>query len=361
MSAWHTRAGLSDKLRGASGLLSVGPSAHFAVGMQPDELRRAVELASGVLGSCGLDATSRVVVALNNEGELSGLIPALAASQIAGGVASVGPRARLRTLRTIRKLSADTLITTPCGALDLLAMAHGEHGLDPADLGLRRLVLIGEIVDKSRLRQLVYEFECPVEMVCSDPLFGVPIAHGSPGKSLEPLETEAFVASLVDDDVLGSGLGELVLRPGWLANSAELYRTGLVVSADGSGRFSAPLHTVGDDLVVRGRWVNTPALEDTLRVIDGIANWSLVVSRPGTLDRAELICRMSRQSLVANPMWSARVSAAARTAIASKVEVSLVAEDDGDQFPPGVVDLRGHHLGPDRSDAFKTLAASAVA
>ena len=121
-------------------------------------------------------------------------------------------------------------------------------------------------------------------------------------------------------------------------------RTGQLVGG-GAGYFS---NTVGDHLLVRGRWLSLPLLRQALARIDGIAGWCVSAARgEGTLDKLTIQLAYERPSLVENPMWAgrAREAIAAVTPVEFALETVLAAEGIARE---SVVDLRGHHPGLDR-------------
>jgi phenylacetate-CoA ligase len=120
------------------------------------------------------------------------------------------------------------------------------------------------------------------------------------------------------------------------------------VAGAGDG-IPAPVHTVGEHVLVRGVWLALPRVEKALSKIDGVAGWDLQITRQGTLDAAVLTVTFNRQSLVGNPMWRSRIQQAvgALTPVSISVEI---AQDVAETPRPGTVtDLRGHHLGRDRA------------
>ncbi len=119
------------------------------------------------------------MVALNNDGELTGPLLAQAAAGIAEAAAAPGPRGRMRLLAVLRAVRGDTLVITPTGAMDLLARLHLEFLVDPLDLGLRRIVLTGEIASPGTAAHLAAEFDAEVTELYTDPVFGLPVAHGT--------------------------------------------------------------------------------------------------------------------------------------------------------------------------------------
>jgi phenylacetate-CoA ligase len=158
------------------------------------------------------------------------------------------------------------------------------------------------------------------------------------------------LASPAKDDLAdsGDGLAELVVMPFEHSTLGDaVLRTGYVCGA-GAG-IPAPAHTVGEHVLVRGVWLALPRIDRALAKIDGVAAWDLGISRQGTLDAVTLTVTFGRESLVGNPMWKSRIEQAIRalTPVTIKVEI---AQDVLETPRPGAVnDLRGHHLGRDRT------------
>ncbi|WP_431898591.1 hypothetical protein [Nonomuraea sp. bgisy101] len=328
MSRWLTR---DDLVPGrATGLLHLAPDASFGFPLRP-------ELTAQALRTAGVGERDRVVVAL---AEPAGGLWAAAAAEVAEAAASVGPRGRMRLHRALQAVGATTLVATPTGAMDFLARLHLEFLLDPLDLGLRTVVLTGEIASKRTLGHLAAEFDARVSEVYSSPFSGGALAwRAAEDDPLTPLADGALgFGALAKDSVTDGGLAELVVTHG-----EATMRTGHVTS---DGRLA---HTVGDHVLVRGVWVSLPRIEKALSKIDGVSGWELAVSRQGTLDAATLTVTFGRESLVKNPMWRSRIqqALAALTPISIAVEVS---PDVAENSSPGVVtDHRGHHLGRDRA------------
>jgi phenylacetate-CoA ligase len=107
---------------------------------------------------------------------------------------------------------------------------------------------------------------------------------------------------------------------------------------------------VGEHLLVRGRWLSVPKITSALSRIDGISHWELRVSREGTLDKAVLQVTFKRDTLVKNPMWKGRISQALVALNPVSIEVAVVPEASEEVRPPAVTDLRGHHLGRNRTE-----------
>lgn len=341
MTRWHTRDDLGAAGRSATGLLLVSPDASSVFPLGPD-------LTGAALTAAGVGERDRVVVAL---AEPAGALWASAAAGIAQAAASVGPRGRLRLHHALSALKATTLVATPTGAMDLLARLHLEFLIDPLDLGLRHLVLTGEIASKRTMAHLAGEFEAKVTEVYANPFGGGALAwRDAESKALTPLaEGLVRLASPQKDEFVDDGLAELVITPvTHPALGDAVLRTGQVGTGSGGG-IPAPGHTVGDHVLVRGVWVSLPRIEKAMSKIDGVSGWELGISRQGTLDVAVLKVTFNRESLVKNPMWKSRINQALQglTPITIGVEVSPTVSETAS---PGVVnDLRGHHLGRDRA------------
>ncbi|MFI6802102.1 hypothetical protein [Streptosporangium canum] len=349
-AAWRTRSDLASAGRTATGLLLVSADAD-SVAAAGGHAERAGAYAAA-LAAAGVGATDRVVVALSGDGELAGAQWAQAAAEVARAAASVGPRGRLRLHHALDSLKATTLVITPTGAMDLLARLHLEFLLDPLDLGLRHIILTGEIASRRTMPHLAAEFEAEVTEVYCSPFTAVPLGW----RSSEPAPLTLFdpgsvgLASLEKDESLvppyAAGLAEVVVAD---PVAGATLRTGQVVRLAAGDAVPAPEHTVGDHVLVRGVWLSLNRIERALGKIDGVSGWELGVSRQGTLDAATLTVTFNRESLVGNPMWKARVRQAlqALTPITIDVEISPQASETALR---GVVnDARGHHLGRDRT------------
>ncbi|ACZ85087.1 hypothetical protein [Streptosporangium roseum] len=350
MTVWKTRSDLASAGRTATGLLLVSADADSVAAAGGDAERTGAYAAA--LEAAGVGAVDRVVVALSGDGELAGAQWARAAAGVARAAASVGPRGRLRLHHALESLGATTLVITPTGAMDLLARLHLEFLLDPLDLGLRHIILTGEIASRRTMPHLAAEFEAEVTEVYCSPFTAVPLGW----RSSEPAPLTLFdpgsvgLASLEKDESLvppyAPGLAEVVVADP--ATGATL-RTGQVVRVAAGDAVPAPEHTVGDHVLVRGVWLSLNRIERALGKIDGVSGWELGVSRQGTLDAVTLTVTFNRESLVGNPMWKSRIrqSLRALTPITIDVEISPQASEAA---PRGVVnDARGHHLGRDRT------------
>lgn len=352
MAEWLTRSDLSDG-RAARGLLVLAPDAGTVVGLGPDERASCVRLGARTLAAAGITAEDRVAVALSSDGEPTGVMLARAAADVAAAAVSCGPRGRMRLHHALTRVGATVLVATPTGAADLLARLHLEFLADPLDLGLRMIVLTGEIPSPGTHAHLAAEFGARVAEVYTDPMFGVPLAcdEGPVGEDL--LGLAALDADTLLSAPYEAGLAEYVLTPGWhAALRGAVVRTGQVVRlAGGEKAPPPPVHTVGDHVLVRGRWLPLPRIERALARIDGVTHWELRLSRDGTLDAAVLRVTFGRETLIANPMWRSRIVQALTEITPVHIDVEIAPEADEEPRPGTVTDLRGHHLGRDRAGA----------
>ncbi|GLW62719.1 hypothetical protein Arub01_09630 [Actinomadura rubrobrunea] len=354
--SWPTRSAFPAG-RSASGLLSLSPEGDLVVPSSADDRAAAVDLAAQTLTAAGIGPDDRVVVALNNDGEPAGTLIAEAAARVARAAASVGPRGRMRLHAALESVGATALVATPTGALDFLARLHLEFLVDPLDLELRHILLVGEIPSAHTCVQLADEFDASVRELYADPFFGVPLAQRAPSDStLSPVADGLLGLAPPDKDMLmdapyGEGVAELVVTPSWHSTLGKTpLRTGHAVRlAGGEQGVPAPAHTVGEHVLIRGRWVSVPKIAAALARIDGVARWDLRISRDGTLDAAALHVAFNRATLVADPMWKKRIAQALYALTPVAVDV-VVEEEVADERRPGTVtDLRGHHLGLDRA------------
>lgn len=346
---WLTRDDLGAAARSATGLLVVSPDAASAFPLSGTAAAGGSDdaaLIRAALAAAGVSSADRVVVAL---AEPVGGLWTSAAADVAAAAASVGPRGRLRLHHALSALGATTLVTTPTGAMDFLARLHLEFLLDPLDLGLRNIVLTGEIAAKRTLAHLAGEFGSTVTEVYTSPFSGGALAwRTSEDEPFTPLaEGVLGLAALAKDafDPAEGGLAELVITPhGHPALGDAVLRTGQV-----SRGGLAPAHTVGEHVLVRGVWLALPRVEKALSKIDGVSGWELAISRQGTLDAAVLTVTFNRRSLVGNPMWKSRIQQAIQALTPISIAVEIAQEISETAMPGVVTDLRGHHLGRDRA------------
>ncbi|MFD9945821.1 hypothetical protein [Nonomuraea sp. NPDC059022] len=343
---WLTRDDLGAAGRSASGLLVVSPDAASVFPLGPGERADAAAMTGAALKAAGVGARDRVVVAL---AEPAGALWAGAAADVARAGASVGPRGRMRLHHALTSVGATALVATPTGAMDFLSRLHLEFLLDPLDLGLRTIVLTGENAAKRTMAYLAKEFDAAVTEVYASPFTGAALAcRTAEEEPFVPLAEGLVGLAALGKDALDPGAGELaevVITPrGHAALGDAVLRTGQV-----SRGGLAPAHTVGEHVLVRGVWVSLLRIQKALAKVDGVSGWKLTVSRQGTLDAAVLTVVFNRASLVKNPMWKSRIQQAVHGLTPVQIGVE-VAPEVSEAVTPGVVaDLRGHHLGRDRS------------
>jgi hypothetical protein len=368
---WLTRDDLGKAARTATGLLQVAPDASSAWPLDPggqaadpgpaapgpadpglaDRGLTDPGLTARALAAAGIGDRDRVVVAL---GEPAGALWAAAGAGAAAASASIGPRGRMRLHHALRSLGATALVTTPTGAMDFLSRLHLEFLLDPLDLGLRHLVLVGEIASRRTLGHLAGEFEARVTEVYANPFSGGALAwRDAEDAPLTPLAEGLVGLASLDKDAPyegSGGLAELVLTPppGSPLGDAVV-RTGQVVQAGAPAEIPAPSHTIGDHVLVKGVWLSLSRIEKALATIDGVSTWELAVSRKGTLDAATLKVVFGRESLIGNPMWRSRIEQALSGLTPIRLGVEIAGEVAETARPGTVADARGHHLGRDRT------------
>jgi len=336
-----------------SGLVFSQSPADFGVSLAAAEVEAMQALSRASMEIAGLEKNDRVLMAVSQEGSPSAHLLAQAASTLAGSVAVTSPKGRLRLLTTIRTLKPNTLVITPCGAADLLARLYLEFNIDPVELELTKIILLGEIASAGLRKRLGKEFEADVSELYCDPIFGAALAARA-GSTWEAADERTLAIAPLNSDETADGLsgdGEIVLRPTWASSLAgNAIRTGQVIQgkAGDAGLFN---HTVGEHVLARGQWLSLPRLRKQLALIDGAARWSLTIDRGDrTLDSIVLTVGLDRETLVSNPMWKGRIqqAVAATTPLKVEVKTELAKPDDG-QPKEAVVDLRGHHLGVDRA------------
>lgn len=353
---WYTRCNLpaARPAAPAGAILFAGEPAGETVALGLDEWAAAEDLSREALRGCGLRGGDRVLLSLEQPGAPSTALLARAAAPLVHSVAMTGARGRMRLLTAIRTLRPTVLILTPCGAADLLARLYMEFNVDPVELGIERIVIGGEIATAGLRKRLAREFEADVAELYLDPFFGLPLAWRSGGGWRQAAPGTLALAPVDRDEIVSEDLAadleeaEIVLRPAFASSLAgAVLRTGTLRAAPASdaGLFD---YTIGEHVLVKGRWLSLPELRRQLGLIDGVSGWTLRIDRgERTLDAATLHIAFSRETLVDNPMWLSRIeqALAAATPISVAIERSFGGEVEG--RPEGVIeDARGHHLGP---------------
>ncbi|HLG88921.1 MAG TPA: hypothetical protein VKZ79_17165 [Alphaproteobacteria bacterium] len=356
---WLDRARLAKAAPPTQGaLLFAGEPADAALPLLGSEIEAMQALSRKTFERAGVAKNDRVLLAVSRPGSPAVELLAQSVAPIASGVAITGPKGRLRLLTTIRNLKPTMLVTTPCGAADFLARLYMEFNVDPVELDLRKIVLVGEIASRGVAKRVAKEFEADLSEIYCDPIFGAALAWRK-GGNWEAAEPGSLgLADPADDEIRAERISggasrplELVLRPSWSAALADTaIRTGEIIAGDpgDAGLFN---HTVGEHVLVRGQWVSLPLLRRQLALIDGIAGWELEIDRGDrSLDSAVLKIRFERETLVQNPMWKGRIQQAVAAATPVHVDVTTELADPESPKPKETVsDLRGHHLGVDRA------------
>jgi phenylacetate-CoA ligase len=331
-----------------------GAPAEYGVPLAEAEVAAMQALSRATLEKAGLSKSDRVLFAVAQDGSPSVGLLAQAAAPLVTSVAQTSPRGRLRLLSTIRALKPNVLVATPCGAADFLARLYMEFNVDPIELELTKVLLVGEIASKGVRKRIGKEFEADVSEVYADPIFGAALAVRRGGAWAVADERALALASAGRDEIVAEGVageGELLLRPHWSAAlGGAAIRTGQVIRGDtgDAGLFN---HTVGDHVLARGQFVSLLALRRQLALIDGIARWTLTLDRGDrTLDNLQLTVAFDRETLVNNPMWKGRIQQAIAAATPVQVEVKTeLAQADALGEKETIDDRRGHHLGVARA------------
>jgi phenylacetate-CoA ligase len=337
---------------GQGALLFAGAPAEFGPALTETEIAGMQALSRRSLETAGLMKNDRVLFAIAQDGSPSVGLLAQAAAGLASSVAVTAPEGRLRLLSTIRALKPNALVTTPCGAADFLARLYLEFNVDPVELDLSKIILVGEIASAGVRKRLGKEFEADVSELYCDPIFGAALAARRNAGWQVADERALAVGALGADTIVADGVvgaGELLLRPVWCGNS--VIRTGQVIQGDAgdAGLFN---RTVGEHVLARGQWVSLPLLRRQLALIDGISRWTLTIDRGDrTLDNLLLTVAFDRETLVNNPMWKGRIQQAVGAATPLRIDIKTeLLDPDIASEKENVVDLRGHHLGVSRDE-----------
>jgi hypothetical protein len=343
---WSSRTQLPD-VGGAGGLLFSGDPAEKPVPVSLQELADLRTLSALGWDHVGLKTTDRVLVSTASAGVFPVATNPEVLSPLCQSLGYANPQGRLRLLRTIKTIRPTVWVTTPCAALDFLARLYMEFNIDPFELGIEHIVLLGEIASAGTHKRLADEFEATITDVYCDPVFGCALSVGAGGQPRYTAERVYTLEALDHQGVSSDGkLAEIVLRFEQVSALGDLaIRSGQIVAQQQTQ--NAFHHTIGQQVLARGRWLSLPLLAQALKLIDGITAWQLQVGRgEGTLDRLELKVGLNRDTLISNPMWQARIreAVASVTPLSVNIDCYLLLADD--PAPKGLVDdRRGHHLG----------------
>jgi hypothetical protein len=331
-------------------LIFGGDPADSLVAISLEELGLLRSYSSATWALAGVKSSDRILVSTVQEGGFPVATAAEVVAPLCSAVTYANPRGRLRLLHTIKTFKPTVWVTTPCAALDFLARLYMEFNVDPFELGIEHIVLVGEVASTGTHKRLADEFESVVTDLYCEPLFGAALALRTKGEMQSGEDGLLAFASLNDDTIISTGWNanidtEIVLTLTQVdALKGFVVRTGHVVSPDQT--VNSFHHTIGDRLLARGRWISLPLMSKSLKLIDGLQGWQLQIERgEGTLDRITLKMGLNRESLIDNPMWKARIreAIAAVTPLAITVETYHLSAEDPQ--PEGfVIDLRDHHL-----------------
>lgn len=347
---WVSRTTLPSSKHNQS-LIFGGDPADSLVAVSLEELGLLRRYSTATWALAGIKSSDRVLVSTVQEGAFPVATAAEVIAPLCSGVTYANPRGRLRLLHTIKAFKPTVWVTTPCAALDFLARLYMEFNVDPFELGIEHIVLVGEVASPGAHKRLADEFESVVTDLYCEPLFGAALALRTKGEMLTGEAGLLAFASLTEDSIVSTDWNadvdtEIVLTLTQVdALKDFVVRTGHVVSPDQT--VNSFHHTIGDRLLARGRWIPLSLMSKSLKLIDGLQAWQLQIERgEGTLDRITLKMGLNRESLIENPMWSARIreAIAAVTPLAVTVETYYLSAEDPQ--PQGLVsDLRHHHLG----------------
>lgn len=351
-----TRTGLAKAVTtpAPGALIFASSPAEYGVPLAAAEIEAMQALSRRSFETAGLAKNDRVLFAVAQDGSPAVGLLAQAAASLVSSVAITSPKGRLRLLSTIRALKPNVLVTTPCGAADFLARLYMEFNVDPVELDLTKIILVGEIASPGVRKRVAKEFEADLSELYCDPVFGAALAARKGGAWNVADDDVLARGAIGTDEIIGedlSGDGELLLRPTWSAALADTaIRTGQVIQGDAgdAGLFN---HTVGDHVLARGQYVSLPLLRRHLGLIDGISRWTLTVDRGDrTLDNLLLTIAFERETLVSNPMWKGRVQQAINAATPLHIDIKTeLLQPDTPGNKENVADLRGHHLGMARA------------
>ena len=298
-----------------------------------------------------IKSSDRVLVSTLQEGGFPIATSAEVLAPLCNAVTYANPRGRLRLLQSIKTFKPTVWVTTPCAALDFLARLYMEFNIDPFELGIEHIVLVGEIASPGSHKRLADEFESVVTEIYSDPVFGAALALRSKS-AMQSGETGLLALAsptadmIICDDWTHTENAEIVLTLEDIAALKGLVlRTGQIVAPQQS--LNIFHYTVGDRILARGRWISLPLMTKALKLIDGLQAWQLVIERgEGTLDRITLKIGLNRESLIGNPMWQARIREATASVTPVSIHIDAYFLSAEDPQPSGLVDdKRAYHLG----------------
>lgn len=355
-----TRTELAKKCKPLPGsLLYAGEPGEEFIPLNGEERRALEQISRSSLAQLGLSSGDTVLIALSQQGSpaITGLAEAMA--PLVKGVALTGSQGRMRLLSTIKSLRPTVLVATPCGVLDFLARLYMEFNVDPTELDIEKVILVGEVASPGAVQRTTSEFETQVTELYCDPFFGAALAWRKSGEWKTASPDCLWSAPVAENKAEPLDLNrasdqprEIVLNPLWSASLKERgLRTGQLI-ADSSSDSGLYQHTVGDHVLIRGCWVSLALIAKALRLIDGVGHWQLDIDREKkTLDFAALTVFLNREALVENPMWASRIKDALHgvTPVSIEIKTALADADNPPKKKYTVVDHRGQHLACERT------------
>lgn len=309
------------------GWLTCSADGDLQIAMSSADVDAARGITATCLAAAGLIDSDRVVVALNNDGAGVGVLWSEAAAQICAAATVTRPDGTRRLLGRLAAADATALICTPTAARQLADFVTRDPDADP---GVRRVVLVGEIVGRTDAATIRRSLRCLVSEVWPDPVFGVALAWRD---ALTSTSFRRGDPRLISTAPITETAAEWIVHPRWAEQLGGIsYRSGVVSASSDPSVLDRPRWTTGDQLLVRGRWFSCGSLERTLDSL-GIHDWQLRIERQEAAERIELV--------VDDPTPIAPIAEALRAITPLRVEVRHA------QLPERAArlhDARGHHL-----------------
>ena len=187
---------------GQGALLFTGSPAEYGWPLTEAEVAAMQALSRRSLEAAGLGKNDKVLFAVAQDGSPAVGLLAQAAAGLAASVAVTAPKGRLRLLSTIRALKPNVLVTTPCGAADFLARLYLEFNVDPVELDLTKIVLVGEIASPGVRKRLAKEFEADLSELYCDPIFGAALAARRAGGWIVADDRTLALGALGSDEIV---------------------------------------------------------------------------------------------------------------------------------------------------------------
>lgn len=324
-------------MRHAGGWFVASAEGGLVLPLDPDERRMLREITAENLVSIGIREDDGVVAALNSDGAGVGVVWSEAASLVAHRSCAIGVRGGTRLSSILESLGATVLVSTPSFVRNL-GVRTRQIGSDPREFGLRSIVLTGEIVADQQIRSIEEMFDARVAEVWSDPIFGAALAHRGPDdpvfSPVRPALVSTAPVSSVDEPRGSGSRVEWVVDPVWCrALEGVRIRTGFVGVDDVA--LPTPTNTIGDHVLVRGRWLSHSHLTAVLAGM-GVDRWQLEIGAGLGSDVATLRFEGDHRER----------DVRAATDLVSAVRIEVLPVPTGSIGSSGrILDHRGQHLG----------------